>query len=82
MLAGLDEGDYVSVLYEKAPDPRELFLRQLAGNASQTLGSLQGSSWQALLRSWSAPLRSGLAVLENLDDPRGVYAHCLVCMAP
>lgn len=81
-LAGLEEGNYTSVIFEEAPSPREMFLRQLAGNAHQALGGLPMQDWQAVLRSWSAPLKAGMSVLENLDDPRGVYAHCLVCMAP
>ncbi len=81
-LAGLEEGDYDSVLFEEAPGPREMFLRQLAGNAHQALGSLPTQDWQAALKSWGQPLRAGMSVLESLDDPRGVYAHCLVCLAP
>ncbi len=81
-LAGLEEGDYTSVLFEEAPGPREMFLRQLAGNAHQALGGLPMQDWQRTLKSWSVPLRVGMSVLENLDDPRGVYAHCLVCLAP
>jgi protease-4 len=80
-LAGLEEGDFVPVIYEETPSPRDMFLRQLAGDAQSLFGSLQ-PSWQATLRSWGEPLRAGLSVLENLDDPRNIYAHCLVCLAP
>lgn len=80
-LAGLEEDGYAPVLYEETPGAREMFLRQLAGEAQSLLGGIE-PSWQAKLLSWSAPLRSGLSVLENLDDPRNIYAHCLVCLAP
>ncbi len=81
-LAGLEEGSYDSVVLEEMPSPRELFLRQLAGNAHQALGGLPMQDWQRVLQSWSAPLKAGISVLDNLDDPRGVYAHCQVCLAP
>lgn len=80
-LAGLDEGEYVPVVFEQQPGPREMFLRSLAGDAQALLGGLE-PAWTESLSSWSEPLRAGLRVLEDLDDPRNIYAHCLVCLAP
>ncbi len=80
-LAGLEEGDYEVVDYQEPPSPRDQFLRQLAGNATQVIGSVE-PEWQATLRRFSAPLVRSLRVLYSLDDPSRVYAHCLVCAAP
>ena len=80
-LAGLAEGGYTVVSYEKPLTPREEFLRQLAGNMSRTVGSLE-PAWATTFKQWSAPLLRSLSVLNNLDDPSRVYAHCLVCAAP
>ena len=79
-LAGLGD-DFDSILYEEAPSPRELFLRQLAGNNAGVLAAYD-RSWQQLLESWAAPLKASLQILDSLSDPNGVYAHCLVCIAP
>jgi protease-4 len=80
-LAGLAEDEYTPVLYEEALSPRERFLRQLAGEAQGLLGGAP-ASWESRLQSFSMPLRAGLRVLENLEDPRNIYAHCMVCIAP
>jgi protease-4 len=79
-LAGLGD-DFEEILFEEPPSPRELFLRQLAGNNAGVLAGY-AQPWVTLLESWAAPLRSSLRILDSLSDPNRVYAHCLVCVAP
>jgi len=80
-LAGLAEGQYRAVDYAPAPSPREQFLRSLAGNAS-LLPAVRRPLWQSALERIGAPFMPALALLDNLDDPRHLYAHCLACAAP
>ncbi|MEP5766440.1 MAG: signal peptide peptidase SppA [Halieaceae bacterium] len=80
-LAGLQPDEYISITYEDAPDPGQLLLQQLMGSARATLGS-PGSGWPQSLTAWQARLQAGLQILQSLDDPNSVYAHCMVCLAP
>ena len=79
-LAELGE-NYVPIIFERELSPREMFLRQLAGNNTGVLAFME-RPWEELLGTWAAPLKSSLRVLESLGDPNRVYAHCLVCVAP
>jgi len=79
-LAGVE--DYVHVTIDFPLTPQEQLLQDLLGSVS--LPSLFGTqaAWPGSLQRWSAPLRDKLSLVTSLNDPRGIYAHCLACLAP
>jgi len=77
-LAELD--DFVAVNYSMLPSPREELLRALLEPGALSFLAVQ-SPLQRGLANWTAPLRDSIEILSALK-PRGVYAHCLVCLAP
>lgn len=76
-LAGLDEDDYEVISIEPRRSPRDLLLQELSDIlGTGFIGELGAGN--ALAR-WVAPLRRNLEFLNNLEDPRHLYMHCLVC---
>lgn len=64
--------------------PYEQFLKQLSGSAvSAWVPQVSGPEWLTpKLKSQLAPLLEPLRMLNELDDPRAVYARCVECLAP
>lgn len=64
--------------------PKEEFLRSLAQSHA---GALLPKSWLGSLDTLSvlndlAPVVKPLQELKSLNDPQGIYVHCLDCVAP
>jgi len=77
-LAELDEYD-VDYL-ERPLSAKELFMRQLIGQAQALGWQAGGEGWQAGLSRWLAPLQASLGMIVEMDDPGDMYARCNFCV--
>ncbi len=81
-LAGLD--NYDTDLIEIPLSPQEQLLREIMG--SENMGAIFGVKRQSQLLSqvqqWFAPFKDHWEFINTMNDPRGVYLHCTVCIAP
>lgn len=77
-LAGLE--DYRMDYLEVPKSPRQLFLEQFMSGqvASLTRGALEGPTTRRL-QSMLTWLGGPMALLEDLRDPKGIYALCAAC---
>ncbi len=76
--AGIE--DYNIELIEKALSPGEQLLLELSGGMAQ-MGQQVSNRWR-LPSSWQqtiGPLMEQARMLQNMNDPQGVYAQCLEC---
>jgi protease IV len=76
--AGIE--DYSIELIEKALSPGEQLLLELSGGMAQ-MGQQVSNRWR-LPSSWQqtiGPLMEQARMLQNMNDPQGVYAQCLEC---
>ncbi len=81
-LAGLDQYDTKTV---KQPlSPQEQLVNQLLGGGAMSywLDDAARHSVMSQLGRWLAPFREQLDYLGQMNDPRGMYLHCTVCVAP
>ncbi|MCZ6830059.1 MAG: signal peptide peptidase SppA [Gammaproteobacteria bacterium] len=70
------EVDYI----EQQLSPQEMLVRQLLGQV-QAWGWINSAAWQAGLTRWLVPLQASLDMIAEMDDPRGIYARCNLCVA-
>ncbi len=79
-LAGLDE---YRVEWVKPPlTPMEEVLKLMLQADGESAQSPMASSSLSAARRWLSPLLGSVEELLQLNDPRGVYAYCSVCLAP
>ena len=80
-LAELDSNDYQ--LIELPLSPQEELLRRLGAVAMPAVQSrLMPSPMLSQLQRLLAPFQQSLDFMANMNDARGLYAHCTVCIAP
>lgn len=82
--ADLAELDDYEVEYIHLPlNPQELLLMQLARKATSfSQRGLYDTDWFASFKSLLLPISRSVQLLSGLNDPRGVYVHCVPCLAP
>jgi protease IV len=77
----LDE--YEVKLITRRLTPLEALLRQLQPRASAAVPRSFSSRWlSAELEQHLSPALKPIKVLKQMNDPRGIYARCMECVAP
>ncbi len=79
--ADIESYDVVEI--KRTLSPSEQFMQQLANNLDARASSnpwMQPLSYK--LASWLSPVAQAVEELNNLNDPKGMYARCLACTAP
>lgn len=80
-LAGLDSNDYQ--LIEMPLSPQEQLLRSLGSVVMPPMQSrLLPPQMLSQLQRLLAPFQQSLNFMVNMNDARGLYAHCMGCIAP
>ena len=80
-LAGLATSDYE--LINMPLSPQEEFLRRLGGVMTPAVESrLLPPQMLSQIQRLLAPFQQSLEFMLNMNDARGVYAHCTGCVAP
>lgn len=78
---GLD--NYEVKLISRHLTPLEALLRQVQPQVSALIPKRFSSRWlSAELEQYLAPTLSPIKMLQQMNDPRGIYARCLECAAP
>jgi protease-4 len=75
-LAELD--DYRRQWIELPLSPQEQFIRELGGVLSPLGQTSMLSQWQR----FAAPFQESIKLLNQMNDPRGIYVQCVACIAP
>ena len=81
-LADLDE--YTPLLIELPMSPQEQLLKEIM-DSEVVMALFQRSEQGGLLtqlQRWMAPFTTSLEFLATMNDPRGMYLHCMDCVAP
>lgn len=73
--------DYDTKLIEIPLSPQEQLLKELSGKVAASWLPVN-SGWLAQLQGWLSPLQARLGLLDSMNDPRGIYLQCAVCVAP
>jgi protease-4 len=68
--------NYGTLLIEPVLSPRELLIKQLMGDVMAQTGL------NSAIAAWVQPMLDSARLLGQLNDPKGVYLYCSVCVAP
>lgn len=75
--------NYEVKIIEKALSPKEQLLKELmTGTAAFQASNLWQSQSLTILRELIAPVAEPLKIMNQLNDPRYIYAQCWSCTAP
>ncbi|MDQ2075265.1 signal peptide peptidase SppA [Marinimicrobium sp. ABcell2] len=79
----LDLDDYEVTLITRRLTPLEALLRQLQPRASAMVPQSLSTRWLGSeLEQHLSPALEPIKVLQQMNDPRGIYARCMECVAP
>ncbi|MCV6625825.1 MAG: signal peptide peptidase SppA [Cellvibrionaceae bacterium] len=80
--ADLKLEDYQLVEITRQLSPAEKFMQELAKNINASAGSHNlGAQLMQRIGAWLAPAEQVFNELNNMNDPKGVYARCFDCRA-
>ncbi|MCV6624743.1 MAG: signal peptide peptidase SppA, partial [Cellvibrionaceae bacterium] len=80
--ADLKLEDYQLVEITRQLSPAEKFMQELAKNINASAGNHNlGAQLMQRIGAWLAPAEQVFNELNNMNDPKGVYARCFDCRA-